>query len=464
MDLRNVTLENESGKLTYSWLLFAVSTLVFAGLFAVLLALSRTPVIQELYAGKNFVRVALVGHVDLSVVIWFLAFMGVLWVLSSTSFLKAKMFCPILGWTGFWVTVSGTILLTLTTLLALGEPVFSNYVPVLTHPVFYVALILVGIGIGLTVINTFLTVIKADKPSGVPFLTFGMLAAGIAVIIGLLCFGIAYFLIPGEIVPGISLDPGLYFERLFWGGGHILQFANTIGMVSAWLLLAYLTLKNVPLVSDRMATLTFVYYILFMLPAPFIFFQTDINSQLHKDSFTYLMKYGLGVPTAFFALGIIRGIMRQKKEGRLNWADPAFSSLVLSMSLFVLGGVVSLFIRGSNLKIPSHYHGVIGAVTTAFMGLAYYIIPLLDRKVWSDKMAKYQPYLYATGQALFVIGMFWAGAHGVPRKTYGTAQNLDSVAKTVGMALQGIGGLIAVIGGATFVLNVLASLLGRKKE
>lgn len=464
MDLRNVTLENESGKLTYSWLLFAVSTLVFAGLFAVLLALSRTPVIQELYAGKNFVRVALVGHVDLSVVIWFLAFMGVLWVLSSTSFLKAKLFCPILGWAGFWVTVSGTILLTAATLLALGEPIFSNYVPVLTHPVFYVSIALVGLGIGLTVINTFLTVLKADKPSGVPALTFGLLAAGVAVIIGLLCFGIAYFLIPDEIVPGISLDPGLYFERLFWGGGHILQFANTIGMVSAWLLLAYLTLKNVPLGSDRMATLAFAYYILFILPAPFIFFQTDINSQLHKDSFTHLMKYGLGVSTAFFAVGIIRGIMRQKKEGRLNWADPAFSSLVLSMSLFVLGGAVSLFIRGSNLKIPSHYHGVIGAVTTAFMGLTYYIIPLLDRKVWSKKMAKYQPYLYATGQALFVIGMFWAGAHGVPRKTYGTAQNLDSVAKTVGMALQGIGGLIAVIGGATFVLNVLASLLKRKER
>lgn len=462
MDLRNSTVDRESGKLIYSWLLFAVSTLVFAGIFAMLLALSRTPVVQEIYAGKNFVRVALVGHVDLSVVIWFLAFMGVLWMLSSTSFLKAKLFCPILGWTGFWVTVTGTILLTVATLFALGEPIFSNYVPVLTHPVFYVALILVGIGIGLTVVNTFLTVMKADKPSGVPVLTFGLLAAGVAVIIGLLCFGIAYFLIPDEIVPGISLDPGLYFERLFWGGGHILQFANTIGMVSAWLLLAYLTLKNVPIVSDRIATLAFAYYMLFMLPAPFIFIYADINSQLYKESFTYLMKYGLGASTAFFAVGIIRGIMRQKKEDRLNWADPAFSSLVLSMSLFVLGGVVSLFIRGSNLKIPSHYHGVIGAVTTAFMGLTYYIIPLLDRKVWSDKMAKYQPYLYATGQALFVIGMFWAGAHGVPRKTYGTAQNLDSVAKTVGMALQGIGGLIAVIGGATFVLNVLASLLGKK--
>ncbi|MDO8445705.1 MAG: cbb3-type cytochrome c oxidase subunit I [Deltaproteobacteria bacterium] len=464
MDLRTVKLDIEPGKLVFAWLLFAVSTLVFAGLFAVLLALSRTPVIQELYQGKNFVRVALVGHVDLSVVIWFLAFMGVLWVLSSTSFLKAKLFCPILGWTGFWVTVGGSILLTIATVFALGEPIFSNYVPVLTHPVFYFSLVLIGLGTGLTVINTLLTVITAEKPLGLPVLTFGMTAAGIAVIIGLLCFGIAYFLIPNEIAPGISLDPGLYFERLFWGGGHILQFANTIGMVTAWLLLAYLTLKNVPIGSDRMATLAFALYILFMLPAPFIFFHTDINGQTYKDSFTHLMKYGLGPSTAFFAVGIIRGMVKQRKEGSFNWADPAFSSLVLSMSLFALGGAVSLFIRGSNLKIPSHYHGVIGAVTTAFMGLTYYIIPLLGREVWSQKMAKYQPYLYATGQAIFVLGMFWAGAHGVPRKTYGTAQNLDSFAKTAGMVLQGIGGLIAVMGGASFVLNVLPSLLKKKER
>src|SRR3990170_7697932 len=117
MDLRDVKVEKEPGRLVFAWLLFAVSTLVFAGLFAVLLALSRTPVIQGVYSGKNFVRVALVGHVDLSVVIWFLAFMAMLWVLSSTSFLKAKLFCPILGWTGLWVTVGGSILLTIATIL-----------------------------------------------------------------------------------------------------------------------------------------------------------------------------------------------------------------------------------------------------------------------------------------------------------------------------------------------------------
>src|SRR4030067_2474530 len=151
MDLRDVKVENEPGRLVFAWLLFAVSTLVFAGMFAVLLALSRTPLIQGVYSGKNFVRVALVGHVDLSVVIWFLAFMAMLWVLSSTSLLKAKLFCPILGWAGFWVTVAGTITPTMATLFAIGEPIFSNYVPVLTHPVFYIAVVLVGLGIFLTV-------------------------------------------------------------------------------------------------------------------------------------------------------------------------------------------------------------------------------------------------------------------------------------------------------------------------
>ena len=98
MDLRDMIVDDETGKLVYAWLLFAASTLVFAGIFAVLLALGRTPVIQGLYPGKDFLYVALVGHVDLSVVIWFLAFMAVLWLLSSVSYLKAKLFCPILGW------------------------------------------------------------------------------------------------------------------------------------------------------------------------------------------------------------------------------------------------------------------------------------------------------------------------------------------------------------------------------
>jgi len=85
-----VRLDRESAGLVYAWLFFAVASLVFAGIFAFLVAMARTPVIQNIFPGKDYIRVALVGHVILSIVIWFLAFQGALWTLTSTGFLGVK--------------------------------------------------------------------------------------------------------------------------------------------------------------------------------------------------------------------------------------------------------------------------------------------------------------------------------------------------------------------------------------
>ena len=116
-------------------------------------------------------------------------------------------------------------------------------------------------------------------------------------------------------------------------------------------------------------------------------------------------------------------------------------------------------IRGSNVIIPAHYHGVIGGVTLAFMGFSYHLLPMLGRKVWSPRLARWQPYLYGTGQTLFVLGLFWAGVHGVPRKTFGMAQGLHDLPQMVGMSLMGVGGLIAILGGIAFIVNMVPSLI-----
>ena len=125
---------------------------------------------------------------------------------------------------------------------------------------------------------------------------------------------------------------------------------------------------------------------------------------------------------------------------------------------------LSMMIKGIDVKIPSHYHGVIGAVTLSFMGLSYYILPLLKRKASESRMVRIQPYLYGIGQMLFILGMFWAGTHGVPRKTYGEAQKLDDFVKLAGMGIMGFGGLIAILGGATYVLNILLPLLKKSEN
>ena len=68
---------------TTAWLMLGLVSLVGAWLFSLLLVLARTPTIQEWLPFIDFFRVALVVHVDLSVMIWLLSMAGVLWALST---------------------------------------------------------------------------------------------------------------------------------------------------------------------------------------------------------------------------------------------------------------------------------------------------------------------------------------------------------------------------------------------
>ena len=70
----------------------------------------------------------------------------------------------------------------------------------------------------------------------------------------------------------------------------------------------------------------------------------------------------------------------RKAEG-LSWKNPVYTSLIFSVLLFAYGGVIGALIDNSDVKIPAHYHGVIGAVTLAFMGASYQLLPVLRRKL-----------------------------------------------------------------------------------
>lgn len=443
-------------KIIYGWLTFAVSSLIFAGIFAFLVVMSRTPVIMNLFPGTDYIRVALVGHVILSFVIWFLAFEGLLWTLTSTLLLGRGLFCKHAGWAGLLLAISGTIFVVISAIAGLGEPKFVNYIPVLTHPLFYAGLVSLFAGMTITLLNTFLTVFKAWREKTyegrLPLFTYGMLISGTAFLSAVACFALSYYfhlLSPSRIIP-------VNLETLFWGGGHILQFTNTITMVTVWLFLTFITLKKMP-IKATWSKVLFTFYLLFILPAPFIYFLYDTASLEYTRAFTKLMEYGLGPSTGIFAVAILIAIASTGVR-ELPWKKPEFSSLVLSMFLFALGGIISLTIYGYNTKIPAHYHGAIGAVTIAFMGLTHYVFSLLKKDVTAGRLAFIYPYVYGAGQSLFVIGMFIAGSHGVARKTFGAAQQLDNTGKIIGMAITGFGGFIAIIGGILFIIFAMKRL------
>jgi hypothetical protein len=70
----------------------------------------------------------------------------------------------------------------------------------------------------------------------------------------------------------------------------------------------------------------------------------------------------------------------------------------------------------------------------------------------------WQPWLYGGGQLLHIAGLVWSGGYGVQRKVAGAEQVLRTQGEVAGMALMGLGGLIAVAGGIVFALVVLAQL------
>ena len=70
--------------LARGWLWLALAALIGSGLFSVLLVLSRTPGLNKLFPVADFFRVALVVHVDLSVLVWFVALAGLVWSLHGT--------------------------------------------------------------------------------------------------------------------------------------------------------------------------------------------------------------------------------------------------------------------------------------------------------------------------------------------------------------------------------------------
>ena len=113
------------------------------------------------------------------------------------------------------------------------------------------------------------------------------------------------------------------------------------------------------------------------------------------------------------------------------------------------------------MRIPAHYHGCIVGVTIALMGLAYLLLPALGYAQPSVRLATWQPYVYGGGQLLHIAGLVWSGGYGVQRKVAGSEQVLRSTGEVAGMALMGLGGLLAIAGGLLFVVVVWKAMRKR---
>jgi len=440
-------------RLALGWLALGVAALAASGILAVLLVLSRTPGLARLFPVADFFRAALVAHVDLSVLVWFLAFAGVLWSLNST-----PRFLPA-GWVALGLAALGAAAMA-SAPFAGGAPIMANYIPVLDAPAFLAGLALFGLGILLLVARgLFASPLVGMRLDGAGALRFGLNGAIVATAVALLAFGWSYVAVPG------TLDAKGYYELLFWGGGHVLQFTWTLLLLVAWLLLADAIGARVP-ISPRVATLLFGIGLGAVFATPLVFLTYDVASVEHHRLQTWLMRFGGGLAIAPVAAAVIWSLFQHHRTSRALDARtrPLHAALVASIVLFGVGGLIGFAIQGSNVRIPAHYHGCIVGVTIAMMGVTYWLLPRLGFAAPPPRLATWQAWLYGGGQLMHIAGLVWSGGYGVQRKVADGAVVERSQEQVAGMGLMGLGGFVAIVGGMLFIAVVIMAVVRRPRE
>lgn len=469
----------------------ATVSLLIGGVAAMLVLLTRWQLIHLLPA-EWFYRVLTVH--GMSMLIFFIIFfeMAVLYFASAVV-LNCRVPAPRLAWVAFALMAGGAILVEWMMWAGRADVLFSSYVPLRADPLYYLGVILFAVGALVVTGQFFATLVVAKRErtyqGSVPLVTFGAATAAIIAVIALLHGAAVY--IPTFLwsLGVMNMDPEVY-RLIWWGLGHATQQINVAAMVSIWYLLGALTIGSVVL-NEKISRTAFVLYVLFisMASAHHLLVDPGFSPAWKVWNTSYAMYlavlasmvHGFTVPAGMEAGMRLRGYTKGMFEWlrRAPWGDPGFSALVFSVIIFgFLGGITGVtfgteqinIIAHNTLRIPGHFHAtVVGGTALAFMGLTYYVIPLIFRKqVAFWPLARLQPYLFAAGMALFSSTMMLAGTFGVPRRHYDISfadAPFDvqlSPAVDLIMGVMALGGLLAGVGGAIYiVVTVWSVFLGK---
>jgi cytochrome c oxidase subunit 1 len=472
----------------------AVVFILIGGIFALLVALTRWPAVHLLPA--NLFYRFLTAHGVNMLIFWIIFFEIAGLYFGSAVLLNCRLAAPRLGWFAFILMVAGAILTDVIIMIGKADVMFTAYPPLKAHPLFYLGYILFAVGalIGCGLFFATLMIARAEGKysSSLPLATFGLAVAAISAVVTII--GGATILIPTLLwALGIvqNIDPPTY-RLVFWLFGHSSQQINVAAMVTVWYLLATLTVGAQP-VSEAFSRTAFLLYALFINVASAHHLQVDpaLSPAWKVWNTGYIMHlavlasmmHALAVPASVEKAqrqkGYAQGLFEWLKKA--PWGNPGFSALVFSLLLFgVLGGITGVvfgteqlsIISHNTWRITGHFHGTVVAGTTlAFMGLTYYVIPLIFRRELMGKsLAMIQPYLFGIGVTLLSVGMMMSGSLGVPRRHWDVAGFGGSPfafefnpAIYPLLTMMGIGAILAVLGGAIYVGVTVGSVFFGKK-
>jgi len=468
----------------------AVTAIVFflvGVVCALLLALTRWQAVHLLPVTWYY-RI-LTAH-GLNMLIFFIIFfeMAVLYF-AGPILLGCRQPAPKVGWAGYILMLVGALVVNGFVFAGKADVLFTSYVPLKAHPGYYLGIILFAVGALAATSLFFAALVRARKhetyQGSIPLVTFGALTAAIIAVITLL-HGAAIY-IPTFLwsLDLMKMDAQVY-RMVWWALGHSSQQINMAAQVSCWYLLAALTVGGVVL-NEKISRISFALYILFisMASAHHLLVDPGLSPAWKVWNTSYAMYlavlasmvHGFTVPGGIEMGQRLRGFTQGKFQWltRAPWGDPGFSALFLSLVIFGFGGGITGVVIGTEqiniiahntLRIPGHFHmTVVGGTALCFMGVTYYLLPLIfRRRIALYPLARIQPYLFGGGITLMGISMTYAGTFGVPRRHW----DISFTGAPFGiqfppvvdlfMAATAIGGILAFLGGMIYVAVAVISV------
>ena len=487
--------EASAEKLMIANAVTAVVFLLIGGILAIGVALTRWPAIHWLQA-DTFYLVLTAHGIDM-LIFWIIFFEIAILYFCASTLLRCRIATPNIAWAAFALMLIGAVMNNVAVYQGGSSVMMTSYVPMMAEPNFYLGLILFAVGALIACFVFFGTLVigKAEKTynGSVPLVTFGAVTAAIIAVFTIASGAI--ILIPTFLwsVGLVDHIDSLMYRTVWWAFGHSSQQINVAAHVSVWYAIAAIVFGAKPM-SEKVSRTAFFLYICFLQLASAHHLLADPGLTSHWKIFNtsyamYLavlasMVHGLTVPGAIEVAqrekGFNNGLFEWLRKA--PWGNPCFSAMFISLIGFgFLGGISGVMMGTEQLNliihntiyVPGHFHAtVVIGTTLAFMGLTYFLIPtLFRRELMFPGMAKWQPYLFGLGMCGFSLFMMGAGTLGVPRRHWdmsfaGNALGYEFPGTAyLMMALMGICGLAAIVGGAMYLLITVGSVfLGKRIE
>ena len=438
-----------------------------------------TPVIKSYYHGLSV-------HGVLNVLVYTTFFIcGFLQFITARA-LGMPLASRPLAWATFWLMTGGLVLAAIPLVGNAATVLFTFYPPMKANWAFYVGLTLVVVGTWLVTLNLVLTYrawrarnpeTRTPLPAFMSLITFVMwtiASLGLAV-------EMLVMLIPWSMGLVAGTD-ALLARVLFWFTGH--------PIVYFWLLPAYISWYTlIPrqaggrLFSDPLARLSFILFLILSTPLGFHHQFTDPGigegwKLLH--AFITFVVFFPSLLTFFNVVASLESGARARGGtgwvawfGKLPWGDPSLAAQVLAMVLFTFGGVGGLINASFTMNlvvhntawIPGHLHLTVGtAVTLTFMGITYWLVPLLrGRALWSRRLALAQAWLWFVGMIVFSNSLHRLGLMGMPRRTMIGASPYIQPEWQSALPLVGIGGTILFVSAILYFANIVLTVVASRE-